>query len=191
MDEALALPTERAARLALRTQQVIAHESGVASTIDPLGGSYYVESLTDQLEARARALIDELDRLGGALPAIERGFQAAEIHRAAYEWERQVNSGERLIVGVNAFVEPEPVEPEMLRVGEEVACRQVERLRSLRASRSAARASAALDDLERAARGDGNLVEPIIAAVEAECTLGEVCGRLRTVFGEYRPGIAL
>jgi methylmalonyl-CoA mutase, N-terminal domain len=191
MDEALALPTEQSARLALRTQQVIAHESGVASTVDPLAGSWYVESLTDQLEGRALALIEQIDALGGALPAVERGFQSQEIHRAAYEWERQVNAGERVVVGVNAFVESEPAASEMLRVDDEIGCRQAERLRDLRARRDAARAAAALTALREAAAGDVNLVDPIVAAVEAECTVGEICGVMREVFGEYRPSFGL
>jgi methylmalonyl-CoA mutase N-terminal domain/subunit len=191
MDEALALPTERAARLALRTQQVIAHESGVANTIDPLAGSYYVESLTDELERRALALIEEIDRQGGALAAVERGFQSQEIHRSAYEWERQVNAKERIVVGVNQFVEAEGVEPETLRVDDTIAMRQAARLRELRATRDATAAQSALGALEECARGDDNLVEPIIAAVEAECTMGEICGVLRRVFGEYRPSFGL
>jgi len=186
-DEALALPTEHAAKLALRTQQVIAHESGIGSTIDPLGGSYYVESLTDQLECRAMALIEEIDKLGGAVAATERGFQTAEIGRAAYERERAVNDGEQVVVGVNAFREEEPAEPPVMRVDDSVAQRQHERLTKLRASRDAGRHSAALDDLEAAARGETNLIDPIIAAVEAHATIGEICGVLRQVFGEYRP----
>jgi methylmalonyl-CoA mutase N-terminal domain/subunit len=191
MDEALALPTEQSARLALRTQQVIAHESGVASTVDPLAGSYYVESLTDELERRALALIEEIDGLGGALAAVERGFQAQEIHRAAYEWERQVNAGERVVVGVNQFVESAPAAADVLRVDDEIGCRQAERLRDLRASRDSARAAAALEALREGAQGTANLVDPIVAAVEAECTIGEICGVMRAVFGEYRPSFGL
>src|SRR5438067_6292063 len=184
MHEALALPTEQSARLALRTQQVIAHESGVASTVDPLAGSWYVESLTDQLEGRAHKLIEEIDAMGGALAAVERGFQSQEIHRAAYEWERQVNAGERVVVGVNAFVEAGPAAAEVLRVDDELGCRQAERLRELRARRDAAGAAAALAALREAAVGTTNLVDPIVGAVEAECTVGEICGVLRAVFGQ-------
>jgi methylmalonyl-CoA mutase N-terminal domain/subunit len=191
MDEALALPTEQAARLALRTQQVIAHETGVASTIDPIGGSYYVESLTDELEHRAADLIAEVDRLGGALAAVERGFQSAEIHRSAYEWERRLNRGETTVVGVNAYVEPGEARPETLRVDEATAERQRERLARLRRRRDAAAAERALAVLADAARGSTNLVDPIIAAVEAWCTVGEICGQLRRVFGEYRPSFVL
>jgi methylmalonyl-CoA mutase N-terminal domain/subunit len=191
LDEALALPTEHAARLALRTQQVIAHETGVASTIDPLAGSYYVESLTDELEARACRLIAQIDELGGALAAIEHGFQSQEIHRAAYEWERQVNAMDRIIVGVNAYAEADKARAETLRVDEQIAAQQAERLRELRASRDATAAQQALASLRSAAEGDANLVEPVIAAVEAECTIGEICGVLRELFGEYRPRFGL
>jgi methylmalonyl-CoA mutase N-terminal domain/subunit len=191
MDEALALPTEQSARLALRTQQVIAHESGVASTVDPLAGSYYVESLTDRIEARALALIEEIDATGGALAAVERGFQSQAIHQAAYEWERQVNAGERTVVGVNAFVESAASAADVLRVDDEIGTRQAERLRDLRARRDGARAAAALSALGEGARGSDNLVDPIVEAVEAECTIGEICGVLREVFGQYRPSFGL
>jgi methylmalonyl-CoA mutase N-terminal domain/subunit len=191
MDEALALPTEPAARLALRTQQVIAHETGVASTADPLGGSYYVESLTDELERRALELIDQVEGLGGALAAVERGFQSGEIHRAAYEWERKLNDGRATVVGVNAYVEPGDAPPRTLRVDESVAARQRERLARLRRERDGAAVRRRLAELEAAARGTTNLVDPMVAAVEAHATLGEVCGVLRSVFGEYRPSFGL
>ncbi|HEV8638997.1 MAG TPA: methylmalonyl-CoA mutase family protein, partial [Chloroflexota bacterium] len=191
MDEALALPTEPAARLALRTQQVIAHETGVASTVDPIGGSYYLESLTDQLERRALELIGEVDRLGGALVAVERGFQTSEIHRSAYEWERRLNEGKAIVVGVNAHVEPGEARPETLRVDEAIAERQRDRLARLRRERDGAAVERALRELEDAARGSTNLVDPIIAAVEAYGTMGEICGVLRRAFGEYRPSFGL
>ena len=191
MDEALALPTESAARLALRTQQVIAHESGVANTVDPLGGSYYVESMTDELERRAEELIGEVDRLGGALAAVERGFQAAEIHRSAYEWERRLGEKQAVVVGVNAFVEAEEAPPSLLRVDDSIAEQQRARLARLRRERDGTAAERALAELEDAARGTANLVDPIVAAVEAYCTIGEVCGMLRRVFGEYRPSFSL
>src|SRR5262245_628769 len=191
MDEALALPTEQAARLALRTQQVIAHETGVASTLDPIGGSFYVESLTDELERRSLELVAEVDRLGGALAAVERGFQSAEIHRSAYEWEQRLSEGKATVVGVNAYVEPGEARPETLRVDEATAERQRERLARLRRERDGAAHERALNALEQAARGSTNLVDPIIAAVEAHATMGEVCGRLRGVFGEYRPSFGL
>jgi methylmalonyl-CoA mutase N-terminal domain/subunit len=190
MDEALALPTEAAARLALRTQQVIAHESGVANTVDPLGGSYYVESLTDELERRALALIEEVDAIGGPLAAIERGFQAAEIHRSAYEWERRLGEKKALVVGVNAFVEAGEPAPNLLRVDDSIAERQRIRLAQLRRDRDASAVERALRDLEAAAGGTANLVDPIVAAVEAYATIGEICGVLRRVFGEYRPSFA-
>jgi methylmalonyl-CoA mutase N-terminal domain/subunit len=191
MDEALALPSESAARLALRTQQVIAHESGIANTIDPLGGSYYLESLTDELERRALELIGEVDRIGGALAAVERGFQAAEIHRSAYEWERRLNEKKALVVGVNAFVEAEEPSPELLRVDDSIAEQQRTRLAELRRGRDGAAVDRTLRELEDAARGTTNLVDPIVAAVEGYATIGEVCGVLRRVFGEYRPSFGL
>ncbi|MBM4419179.1 MAG: methylmalonyl-CoA mutase [Chloroflexi bacterium] len=188
LDEALGLPSESAARLALRTQQVIAHESGVGATIDPLGGSYYVEALTDELEARARDLIEEIQRSGGAVRATERGLQSAAIHRAAYDYEMQINRHERVIVGVNAFAEAGATEVEILRVRDEVAHRQGERLRQLRRDRDGGawdRACARLDD---AARGTANLMEPIVEAVAAGCTTGEICQVLRQRLGEHQHG---
>ncbi len=188
LDEALGLPSESAARLALRTQQVIAHESGVGATIDPLGGSYYVEALTDELESRANDLIEEIQRSGGAVRATERGLQSAAIHRAAYDYEIQINRHERVIVGVNAFAEADTTEVEILRVREEVAYRQGERLRQLRRDRDGGtweRARARLDD---AARGAANLMEPIVEAVEAGCTTGEICQVLRQRLGEHQHG---
>ncbi len=186
-DEALALPTEASAKLALRTQQVIAYESGVANTVDPLAGSYYVESLTDELERRARELIEAVDALGGAVADAKRGFQTAEIGRAAYERERRVNQGEDVVVGVNAFREPEEPEPPAMRVDEAVARQQAERLAALRRERDPGAVAQALGELEWAARGSTNLVEPVLAAVRAYATIGEICGVLRAVFGEYRP----
>jgi methylmalonyl-CoA mutase N-terminal domain/subunit len=185
-DEALALPTEESARLALRTQQVIAHESGVTMTADPLGGSYYVEYLTDELERRARHLIDEIDRRGGAAAAIEGGFQASEIQNAAYNRELRVNRGDDIIVGVNAFREESESTPRLHRVDASIAGRQSERIARLRATRNPTSAAAALAALDDAARGSENLVDHLIGAAQADCTLGEMCTVLRRVFGTYR-----
>jgi methylmalonyl-CoA mutase N-terminal domain/subunit len=186
-DEALALPTERAAKLALRTQQVIAYETGVASVVDPLGGSYYVEWLTNEIERRALAYLEKIDGMGGAVAAIEQGFYQDEIHEAAYRMQRQIESGERVVVGVNRFREPEERQPEILRIPEEEVARQVERVRALRASRDQAAVARALAAVEEAARGTENLLPPMKEALRARATLGEVSDVLRRVFGEHRP----
>jgi methylmalonyl-CoA mutase N-terminal domain/subunit len=185
-DEALALPTEAAARLALRTQQVIAYESGVAGTPDPLAGAYFVERLTDQLEAAANEYLAQIDVLGGTLAAIETGFQQHQIQEAAYRVQREVESGERVVVGVNRFRDDEPHTPELQRIDPRAERDQVARLRRLRAGRDSVAWAAALDRLEEAARGTDNLLPPIIAAVKARATLGEISDRLRAVFGEHR-----
>ncbi|GBC87807.1 Methylmalonyl-CoA mutase [bacterium HR12] len=186
-DEALALPTEQAAKLALRTQQVIAYETGVANVVDPLGGSYYVEALTNEIERRARAYIERIDAMGGAVAAIEQGFYQDEIHEAAFRMQREIESGERVVVGVNRFREPEEREPEILRIPEEETARQIERVRALRASRDPAAVEAALARVEEAARGTENLLPPMKEALRARATLGEVSDALRRVFGEHRP----
>ncbi|MFQ6058219.1 MAG: methylmalonyl-CoA mutase [Anaerolineae bacterium] len=186
MDEALALPTETSARIALRTQQIIAHESGVTHTVDPLGGSYFVEALTNEIEARAEAYIEQINHLGGALAAIETGFMQREIQESAYRYQRQVEAKERIVVGVNEYVIPEEQKPKLLKVDPAVRERQVARLTALRARRDNGRVQQLLGDLEEAARGDENLMPPILACVEACATLGEICEVLRRVFGEYR-----
>jgi len=186
-DEALALPTERAAKLALRTQQVIAYETGVASVVDPLGGSYYVEWLTSEIERRALAYLEKIDGMGGAVAAIEQGFYQDEIHEAAFRMQRQIESGERVVVGVNRFREPEERQPEILRIPEEEVARQVERVRALRASRDREQVERALAAVEEAARGTDNLLPPMKEALRARATLGEVSDVLRRVFGEHRP----
>jgi methylmalonyl-CoA mutase N-terminal domain/subunit len=191
MDEALGLPTEESALLALRTQQVIAHESGVCDTIDPLAGSYFVESLTDEIERRAADYIRKIDDLGGAVRAIEKGFQQREIHEAAYRWQRQVEQGGRIVVGVNRFAEGAgSTRPPLLKVDEQLQQKRSERLRALRDRRDAAAVQSALDALEDAARGDANLVPRILDAVERLATLGEISDRLRQVFGVYRQNFA-
>ncbi len=191
-DEALGLPTEAAARLALRTQQVIGYETGVADTTDPLGGAYAVEAATDRLEAEALALLERIEQRGGALRAIEQGEIQREIQDSAYRYQREVESGQRVIVGVNRFQEQDqPAPGDILRIDAEVERQQVERLRTLRARRPAGPWQAALDGLRAAARGEDNLMPPIIAAVEAWATVGEIAGVLREVFGEHRETLVL
>jgi methylmalonyl-CoA mutase N-terminal domain/subunit len=186
-DEALALPTAETAQLALRTQQVLAYESGVADVVDPLAGSYYVEWLTDEVERRAWEYLERIDQHGGALAAVEAGFIQSEIQDAAYEYQQQVERGERLIVGVNRFQTEEPEPPaDILTVDPSVRVRQCERLRTLRERRDAERAQALLDRLETAARGDENLMPLLVEAVESYCTLGEISDAFRRVWGEAR-----
>jgi methylmalonyl-CoA mutase, N-terminal domain len=186
-DEALALPTEHAAKIALRTQQVIGHETGVTHTVDPLGGSYYVESLTDEIERRAAGYLERIDRLGGAVEAIEAGFYQDEIAEAAFRIQQGIESGERVVVGVNRFEDPDERPVEIQRIGEEEVTRQVARVRELRASRDRAAVDGGLQAVETAARGTGNLLRPMKEALRSRATLGEVSGVLRTVFGEYHP----
>ena len=185
-DEALALPTEEAARLALRTQQILAYEAGVTETPDPLAGSYYVESLTNELEAAAWSYLDEIESMGGTLAAIERGFQQREIQEAAYRVQRAIDTGDQVVVGVNRFTDDEPATPPTHRIDPEGERRQVERVRTVRAERSAERWAAAMDELERVARADGNLMPPILEAVRAYATVGEISDRLRVAWGEHR-----
>ncbi len=186
-DEALSLPTEESVRIALRTQQIIAYESGVAGTVDPLGGSYMVEALTDELERRAFAYLEKIDALGGTLAAIEGGFMQQEIHEAAYRFQKRLERGEAIVVGVNAFVEEnEPRPRAILRIDPAVEERRRAFLADFRARRNEAAARAALARLERAAADPReNLVPHAIACVESDVTLGEICGALARVFGEY------
>jgi methylmalonyl-CoA mutase N-terminal domain/subunit len=191
-DEALALPTEAAATLALRTQQVIAHESGVADTVDPLGGSYAVEAATEAVEREARRMLDAIEARGGALAAIERGEIQKEIQDSAYRFQRQVESGERVVVGVNRFVEDAPgAAPEILRIDPAREREQVERVRALRARRDPGAWGAALRALEERARSGANLVPAMVDAVLAWATVGEIASRLRAVFGEHRETLVL
>jgi len=187
MDEALGLPTEQAAQLALRTQQIIAHESGVADTVDPLGGSYALEKLTDEIEARASDYLEQVDALGGALPAIEAGFPQREIQQAAYELQQSVESGDNVIVGLNQFQEDGAPPLELLHLDPEVERSQLAFLETLKANRAAAPVQASLDQLAEAAAGSDNLLPKLLAAVEAQATLGEICDALRQVWGEYNP----
>jgi len=185
-DEALALPTEDAARIALRTQQIIAAESGVANTVDPLGGSWAVEARTAAIEREARALIDDIDRAGGTLAAIEQGRIQSQIQDAAYDAQRSVDRGDQVIVGVNRFTDDTPVTIDLLRIDPESERRQADAVARVRASRDHEACAGAIAAVEAAARSSDNLVPPIIAAVEARATLGEISDTLRRTFGEHR-----
>src|SRR5205807_1589956 len=191
LDEALALPTEDAARLALRTQQILAHESGVANTVDPVGGSYAIEHLTDEIEAGARACIERIDALGGMLRAIEAGYVQREIQKAAYEYQQSVERNERIIVGVNRYrserQEPIPI----LRIDPAIEQEQIGRLLALRARRDAAPASKAVAEVESRARSGENLMPAILSAVEAYATVGEISDAMRRVFGEHQETLVL
>lgn len=185
-DEALALPTEEAVQVALRTQQIIAHESSTADTVDPLGGSYYIEWLTKQIEDKAMGYISEIDRIGGALKAIERGYIQKEISYSAYNYQRAVDSGERVVVGVNQFVSQDEPEPEILEIGVETERKQVERLKRLKRERNNQRVNEVLSRVRDVARSSQNIMPVLIEAVKAYATVGEISDALRDVFGEYR-----
>ena len=184
-DEALALPSERAAKIALRTQQIVAHESGAADTVDPFAGSYFVEALTDEIERRARALIDRVDELGGSVQAI--GFIKNEIEESAFGYHERYRTGQDVVVGVNRYEEDGAEVEEVLRVDPEAERAQVERLRAFKAGRDQALAERRLEELRAACRGDDNLLPPIRRALKDACSVGEVCGAMRDVFGEYQP----
>jgi methylmalonyl-CoA mutase N-terminal domain/subunit len=184
-DEALALPGEHAVHIALRTQQLLAHEAGGTDTADPLGGSYFIEALTDELEAKAWELIESVDELGGAVAAIERGFVQDEIEQAAFRWQQEVEAGERVIVGVNKFTEGEEAAIELHRLDPAAEQRQLERTARVRAERNAEEAERALAVVREAARGDTNLLVPMREALRARCTVGEICNALRDEFGLY------
>jgi methylmalonyl-CoA mutase N-terminal domain/subunit len=185
-DEALGLPTEEAARLALRTQQIIAHETGVTNTADPVGGSYYIEKLTDEIERGAEEYIDRIDAMGGTLDAIERGFIQGEIQNAAYAYQQAVERGGAVVVGVNKFQQDEKEPPATFRLDPALEAQQITRLRELRASRDAYTVEARLCALEAAARSSDNLMPHILACAEAHGTVGEISDRLRAAFGEYK-----
>ena len=184
-DEALALPTERAAKIALRTQQIVAHESGATDTVDPFAGSYYVEALTAEIERRAWRLIERVDELGGSVNAI--AFIKGEIEESAFGYHERYRTEQDVVVGVNRYVEEEAEVEEILRLDPEAERAQVERLRAFRAGRDQAAADRRLEGLQAACRGDENLLLPIRGALREGCTLGEVCGAMREVFGEYQP----
>ncbi len=187
-DEALSLPTEHAARIALRTQQIIGFESGITDTPDPLAGSYFIESLTDEVERLAWEYIERIDEMGGAVAAIEVGFQMDEIEQAAYEYTKSIDDGERAIVGVNRFVVEGDPEPELLSMDPALQAGQIERVRRFKADRDQVEVQARLEDVRTAARGTANLLHPMRAALQARATLGEVSDALRDVFGVYHPG---
>ncbi len=190
-DEALALPTQEAVQVALRTQQIIAHESGVTDSVDPLAGSYLIEHLTDEIVQRAQAYIDRIDGMGGALAAIEAGYIQSEIQDAAYAYQRAVEQGEQVIVGVNKFTVEEETHPDLLRVDPAIETAACQRLADLRASRDNAKVAELRGRLDTAARGSDNLLPLLVECVEHDVTLGEVCHTLRAVFGEYRPAVTI
>ncbi len=190
-DEALALPTEESVRLSLRTQQIIAHESGLIDTVDPLGGSYYLEKLTDDIEKGAAEYIAKIDQLGGAVTAIEKGYIQQEVQESSYRYQREIESGRRVLVGVNKFQVKEPPVKGLLKVDPRVREMQIKRLADLRASRDRKKVQASLEELKKVARGDGNLMIPILEGVRSYCTLGEMCDVLRGVFGEYEPVVTV
>ncbi|MDD5560347.1 methylmalonyl-CoA mutase family protein, partial [Candidatus Methylomirabilis sp.] len=190
-DEALGLPTEDAARLALRTQQIIAHESGVTNTVDPLGGSYYLEALTDRIEREAAAYIEKIDAMGGMLRAIEVGFVQREIQEAAYREQRATEERQRIVVGVNEFTAAESVHIPVFAVDPGFEMEQRAKVDRLRRSRDNSRVERVLHTLDEAAKGSGNLLPLLIEAVEAYATIGEICAVLRRVFGEHRESVAI
>ena len=185
MDEALALPSEKAARIALRTQQIIAEESGVTSTVDPLGGSYYIEWLTDKMVEETYKYFDRVEKLGGVIPAIEKGFYQREIAESAYKYQREIDDKERFMVGVNKYTMDEPIEIPILKMDEEGEKRQINRLKKLRKDRNNSKVNRNLDNLRKAANGNENLMPIILDCVHSYATLGETCDVLREVFGEY------
>lgn len=186
-DEALALPTEDSARIALRTQQIIAHETGVADTVDPLAGSYYVEHLTDQIELEVLKYLDNIEKLGGAVTAVEQGYMQREIHREAYETQKQIESGEQVFVGLNRFQIEGEQQPELLRVDPELGRKQKQKLEQLKARRDSTMVEQTLGKLRKAAQGNDNLMPYILDCVKSYATIGEICGELRQIFGEYKP----
>ena len=186
MDEAMALPSENAATVALRTQQILANESGVTETVDPLAGSYYVESISKTLEERAKEYIEKIDALGGALSAIEKGFQQREIQESSYQYQKEVESGQRGVVGVNRYVSPQPPITGLLRIDPEQAKRQIGRLNKVRKERDEAQTQKALSRLEEVARGEENMMPVFLECVEAYATIGEICDVLRDVFGTQK-----
>ena len=185
-DEALAIPTEKAQKIAVRTQQIVAEEIGITDTIDPMAGSYYLEWLTGELERRAVEEMDKIEKMGGAVDAIDSGYYHKAILDEAYKWEQDLNEGERIVVGVNKYRDSEEPQPEYFRVDPSLAAAQREKLEKLRDERDSAASGRALAGLRAAAEGDANLMPAIIESVHAYCTLGEICGAMKGVFGEYK-----
>jgi methylmalonyl-CoA mutase N-terminal domain/subunit len=190
-DEALSLPTEESVKIALRTQQVIAHESGVADTVDPLAGSYYIETLTNEIEAQAQRYIDKIDSLGGAQKAIEKGFIQKEVQDSAYRYQKNIESKDLVVVGVNEFASDTPPALEILKIDETVERFQVEKLHKVKGKRDSARVQAALAQLKKTAQGTENLMPAILESVRAYASLGEICHTLRGVFGEYQEQVVI
>jgi methylmalonyl-CoA mutase N-terminal domain/subunit len=191
-DEALCLPSWQAVTIALRTQQIIAYETGVTDTVDPLGGSYYVEWLTREMEERAMEYIQKIDDMGGIIPAIEKGFIVREISDAAYRYQREIEEKKRIIVGVNEFVmEEEPVKIELFRVDPEVEKKQIERVNEIRRTRNNKKVKELLEELRRAAEKNENVMPYVLKAVKAYATLGEIIGTLKEVYGEYKPEVII
>jgi methylmalonyl-CoA mutase N-terminal domain/subunit len=190
-DEALALPTELSVRTALRTQQIVAYESGAANTIDPLAGSYYVEALTDQIEKEAIDYINKIDSLGGMIAAIENGFVQSEIQKSAYEFEKQLESGDKIVVGINKFQLEEDQQPELLKIDLKIQEQQIAFLKKIRSERNNDIVNKSLNDLETAAHSDENLMPYILNAVKAYASVGEICNTMRKVFGEYRETVVI
>ena len=190
-DEAFALPTEQSVRTALRTQQIVAYESGITNTVDPLAGSYYVEAMTDQIEKEAEDYISRIDALGGMIAAIEKGYVQSEIQKAAYNFEKEVESGKRIIVGVNKFKEEDDKEPELLKIDMNVQEEQIKFLNKIRKERDQLKVDKTLNSLEKAAVTDENLIPYILEAVKAYSSVGEICNTLRKVFGEYKETVVI
>ncbi len=185
-DEALSLPTEEAARIALRTQQILAHESGAADTVDPLGGSYFVEALTDEVEAKAWEYIKRIDAMGGSVAAIEQGFMQNEIARSSYEYQDTIEKGKKIIVGLNKFTAEEKPQGDVFSVDDEIRNLQVKKIQKLKKERDNSTVKTALSEIETAARGKENLMPHILEAVENYATLGEIADVMRKVFGEFK-----
>ena len=190
-DEAFALPTEQSVRTALRTQQIVAYESGITNTVDPLAGSYYVEAMTDQIEKEAEDYISRIDALGGMIAAIEKGYVQSEIQKAAYNFEKEVESGKRIIVGVNKFKEEDDKEPELLKIDMNVQEEQIKFLNKIRKERDQLKVDKTLNSLEKAAVTDENLIPYILEAVKAYSSVGEICNTMRKVFGEYKETVVI
>jgi methylmalonyl-CoA mutase N-terminal domain/subunit len=189
MDEALALPSAKAVRIALRTQQIIAEETGVTHTIDPLGGSYYLEWLTNQMEEETYQYFDKIETLGGVIPAIEKGFFQKEIAKSAYQYQKEIDEKQRIVIGINEYALDEPPAIPLLKMDAEGEKKQLARLTNLRANRNNEKTDKALHSLQRAAQGNENLMPYILKSVHAYATLGEICDILRNVFGEYKEPI--
>ncbi|MBW2086139.1 MAG: methylmalonyl-CoA mutase, partial [Deltaproteobacteria bacterium] len=191
MDEAFSLPTEEAVSIALKTQQVIAYETGVTDTVDPLAGSYYIEYQTNRIEAEAREYIQKIEEMGGAVAAVENGYIQKEIQESSYHFQKTVENGERVVVGINKFQTEEAQPSHLLRVDPVVGEQQCEKLKTLKTKRDQAAVNHSLEILVKAARGEANLMPPIIEAVRAYTTLGEICNALRSVFGEYEASVTI